>query len=208
MYSILIADDEKYVRQDIIRSVSWTDHGYFIVGEASNGAQALEKIKELQPDVLITDIRMPLTDGLSLIERALKLQPNLHSVIVSGYEDFHYAREAIRLNVLDYLTKPIDETSILSMLKKLTTALEGDNHNRTSAPASVCPIKKVPFPPAVRQPQEGICIMLSYLFTLLPAFCRKPESIQRIFLLPGSHMRFILIPILLTIPVSAHSFVI
>ena len=117
MYSILIADDEKYVRQDIIRSVSWTDHGYFIVGEASNGAQALEKIKELQPDVLITDIRMPLTDGLSLIERALKLQPNLHSVIVSGYEDFHYAREAIRLNVLDYLTKPIDETSILSMLK-------------------------------------------------------------------------------------------
>lgn len=68
MYSILIADDEKYVRQDIIRSVSWTDHGYFIVGEASNGAQALEKIKELQPDVLITDIRMPLTDGLSLID--------------------------------------------------------------------------------------------------------------------------------------------
>jgi CheY-like chemotaxis protein len=121
MYSILIADDEKYVRQDIIRSVNWTDHGYFIVGEASNGAQALEKIKELQPDVLITDIRMPLTDGLSLIERALKLQPNLHSVIVSGYEDFHYAREAIRLNVLDYLTKPIDETSILSMLKKLTS---------------------------------------------------------------------------------------
>lgn len=48
MYSILIADDEKYVRQDIIRSVSWTDYGYFIVGEASNGAQALEKIKELQ----------------------------------------------------------------------------------------------------------------------------------------------------------------
>lgn len=145
MYSILIADDEKYVRQDIIRSVNWTDHGYFIVGEASNGAQALEKIKELQPDVLITDIRMPLTDGLSLIERALKLQPNLHSVIVSGYEDFHYAREAIRLNVLDYLTKPIDETSILSMLQKLTTALEGDNHNRTSAPAFSMPNKEGSF---------------------------------------------------------------
>ena len=136
---------KKYVRQDIIRSVSWTDYGYFIVGEASNGAQALEKIKELQPDVLITDIRMPLTDGLSLIERALKLQPNLHSVIVSGYEDFHYAREAIRLNVLDYLTKPIDETSILSMLKKLTAALEGDSHNRTSAPAFSMPNKENSF---------------------------------------------------------------
>ena len=152
---------------------------------------------------------MPLTDGLSLIERALKLQPNLHSVIVSGYEDFHYAREAIRLNVLDYLTKPIDETSILSMLKKLTAALEGDSHNRTSAPAFSMPNKENSF--SAGSPAAaggGICIMLSYLFTLLPVFYRKPESIQRIFLLPGSHMRFILIPILLTIPVSAHSFAI
>ncbi len=76
---------------------------------------------------------MPLTDGLSLIERALKLQPNLHSVIVSGYEDFHYAR-GNSSECIDYLTKPIDETSILSMLKKLTRQLwRGDSHNRTSA---------------------------------------------------------------------------
>lgn len=135
MYSILIADDEKYVRQDIIRSIDWNKYGYFIVGEASNGIQALEKIEELHPDVLITDIRMPLSDGLSLIERALKLQPDLHSIIISGHEDFQYAKEAIRLGVLDYLTKPIDDTSILAALRKLDVSLEKRNPSNTSSPA-------------------------------------------------------------------------
>lgn len=159
MYSILIADDEKYVRQDIIRSVNWSAHGYFIVGEASNGIQALEKIGELHPDVLITDIRMPLADGLSLIERALELQPDLRSIIISGHEDFQYAKEAIRLGVLDYLTKPIDDTSILSALRKLDTSLE--KKDPQNAPASGLPLTAGPSVPA-GQPARDDREKLSY----------------------------------------------
>lgn len=121
---------------------------------------------------------------------------------------FIIAREAIRLNVLDYLTKPIDETSILSMLKKLTTALEGDNHNRTSAPAFSMPNKEGSFSAGSTAASGGNLHYAVISLYFASCFLQKTESIQRIFLLPGSHMRFILIPILLTIPVSAHSFVI
>ena len=116
MLNVLLADDETRTLHHLMTGVPWFQLGMEVCCTASNGSEALAFIESHPIDILITDIRMPLTDGLSLIERALKLQPNLHSVIVSGYEDFHYAREAIRLNVLDYLTKPIDETSILSML--------------------------------------------------------------------------------------------
>lgn len=120
MHSILIADDEKYVRNDIIQSIHWPDYGFYIIGEAENGRQALKLIQKLQPDVLITDIKMPFANGLRLIEHAYQIKPDIQCVIISGYEDFHYAQEAIRLNVSSYLTKPIDENSILAMLQKLS----------------------------------------------------------------------------------------
>lgn len=120
MHSILIADDEKYVRNDIIQSIHWPDYGFYVIGEAENGRQALELVQKLQPDVLITDIKMPFANGLKLIENAYQIKPDIQCVIISGYEDFHYAQEAIRLNVSSYLTKPIDENSILAMLQKLS----------------------------------------------------------------------------------------
>ena len=120
MHSILIADDEKYVRNDIVQSINWADYGFYIIGEAENGKQALEMIRSLRPDVLITDIKMPFANGLKLIENASQIKPGLQCVIISGYEDFHYAQEAIRLNVSSYLTKPIDKNALLAMLRKLS----------------------------------------------------------------------------------------
>lgn len=127
MYSILIADDEKYVRQDIVNSVNWCDYGFYIIGEAGNGEEALQKIKEWHPDILITDIRMPFINGLDLIAEAVKLQPSLRTVIISGYEDFNYAQQAIRLHVVSYLTKPIDEDSVIRLLMELNQMLNEES---------------------------------------------------------------------------------
>lgn len=127
MYSILIADDEKYVRQDIINSVNWANYGFYIIGEASNGDEALQKIKEWHPDILITDIRMPFINGLDLIAEAVKLKPSLRTVIISGYEDFKYAQRAISLQVVSYLTKPIDEDSVSHLLMELYKILNKES---------------------------------------------------------------------------------
>lgn len=134
MHSILIADDEKHVRNDIIQSMHWSDYGFYIIGEAENGRQALQMIQDLQPDVLITDIKMPFANGLKLIESAHQIKPDIQCVIISGYEDFHYAQEAIRLNVSSYLTKPIDGNSILAMLQKLSLKSKDFSSNSPQYP--------------------------------------------------------------------------
>ena len=81
MYSILIADDEKYVRNDIIQSIHWPDYGFYIIGEAENGRQALELVQKLQPDVLITDIKMPFMDGLTLSRKLKKKYEDIKIII-------------------------------------------------------------------------------------------------------------------------------
>ncbi|MBU9735823.1 response regulator [Diplocloster agilis] len=108
MYRVMIVDDEPLVRQGIIRSVNWDNHGVEQIEEANDGLQALEKYRKTKVDILITDIKMPRMNGLELI-RALR-EENAHPIIIvlSGYSDFEYLQEAIRMEVTDYLLKPLD----------------------------------------------------------------------------------------------------
>ena len=104
----MIVDDEPLVRQGIIRSVNWDNHGVEQIEEASDGQQALEKYRETRVDILITDIKMPRMNGLELIRelRGESTQPII--IVLSGYSDFAYLQEAIRMEVTDYLLKPLD----------------------------------------------------------------------------------------------------
>ena len=99
LYKIMLVDDEEEVRTSIIKKINWEANGFEVVGDAENGRDALEKIEILEPNVIITDIRMPYMDGLALTESLRQKFPSIKVIIFSGFDDFSYAKEAIRLGV-------------------------------------------------------------------------------------------------------------
>ena len=124
LYRIILVDDEEEVRKSIIRKIDWTSVGFTVVGDAENGEEALEKIEGLEPDVVLTDIRMPYMDGLTLAERIRQKYPSMKIVIFSGYDDFEYAKRAIKLNVTEYILKPVNVEELTAILKRIKTNLD------------------------------------------------------------------------------------
>lgn len=124
LYRIILVDDEEEVRQSIIRKIDWTAAGFIVAGDAENGQDALEKIDNLEPDVILTDIRMPYMDGLTLAERVRQRYPSVKIVIFSGYDDFEYAKQAIKLNVTEYILKPVNVEELTAILKRIKANLD------------------------------------------------------------------------------------
>ncbi|MFC9709002.1 response regulator [Paenibacillus sp. NPDC056933] len=124
MLKVLLVDDEIYVRKGMHELIGWDELDMEIVGEAENGLEALKMVECLQPDVVITDIRMPILDGLELI-RAVDELPHVEPVfiIISGYHDFKYAQQAIRYGVHDYILKPVDDEEMTTTLQKLANMI-------------------------------------------------------------------------------------
>ncbi|MDC7124437.1 MAG: response regulator [Spirochaetales bacterium] len=119
MYSVLLVEDEISVRQMIRASIDWESFGFFVVGEAENGLEALDIIEEKNPDVVITDIKMPYMDGLSLISELRKTHPETTVIILSGYDEFSYAQTAIKLDVTYYALKPLSKEDFSQLLVKI-----------------------------------------------------------------------------------------
>src|SRR5690554_3938573 len=112
MIRVVIADDETRICKLIIKLIDWDKLGMLIVGTASNGIEALELIQKENPDIVITDIRMPGYDGLDMIERAKGINSDLEFIIISGYGQFEYAKKAIEYGVKDFLLKPINKEEL------------------------------------------------------------------------------------------------
>ncbi|MBR6959215.1 MAG: response regulator, partial [Clostridiales bacterium] len=104
---VFICEDESIVREGLRDMIPWEKYGFEFVGDAPDGEMALPMIRELKPDVLITDITMPFMDGLALSKVVISELPDIKIVIISGYSDFEYARQAIELGVEQYLLKPV-----------------------------------------------------------------------------------------------------
>ncbi len=120
MIKTLIVDDEPFIRQGLRVLIDWEKYGYEIVDEAENGLKAIEKIKEKEIDLVITDIKMPEMDGLELIEYVSKnIKRKINYIVLSGYCEFEYARQAIRYNVEDYILKPIQREELINSLGKI-----------------------------------------------------------------------------------------
>ena len=130
MYTIIMIDDEDEVREGIKRKTDWEACGFQLVGDYDNGRDAYEAIERLQPDVVITDINMPFMDGLQLTERIVAKYRTIKVVIVTGYEDFDYAKQAIKLKVKDYLLKPINSAEFTEFLQKLCFELDEERKQR------------------------------------------------------------------------------
>ncbi|EHB65202.1 MULTISPECIES: response regulator transcription factor [Paenibacillus] len=126
MYKVFIVDDEPFIIEGLYDVVDWSKYGIEIVGHAENGRQALDKMMIIPVDILITDISMPVMTGLQLIEEARKLNRNLKVIILSGFDDFAYLKEGMRLGIENYLLKPINlkelEETIASTIDKMNNA--------------------------------------------------------------------------------------
>ena len=129
-YRILLADDEEEVRKAIIRKIDWERLGFLVAGDADNGEEALEKIEQLKPDVVMTDIRMPYMDGLTLTARIRQKYPSIKVLIFSGYDDFEYAQQAIKLNVTEYILKPVNVEELTEILGRVRSSLDEEIEQR------------------------------------------------------------------------------
>lgn len=106
-YTVVVADDEEEIRRSLVRRVKWEEIGFEVVGEAENGADALELVEKLEPDLLLTDIKMPFLSGIELARAVREVRPMVQIAFLSGFDDFTYAQQAIQYNIVSYMLKPI-----------------------------------------------------------------------------------------------------
>ncbi len=133
LYRIILVDDEEEVRKGIIRKIDWSRLGFAVVGDAENGAEALEKIEQKEPEVVMTDIRMPFMDGLTLAEKIRQKYPSMKILIFSGFDDFEYAQQAIKLNVTEYILKPVNVEELSEILTRVKKNLDEEISQRRDA---------------------------------------------------------------------------
>jgi two-component system response regulator YesN len=129
---LLLVDDEEHTRMGIKNVIDWEAHDIEICAEARDGIEALEQIEKFNPEILLTDIRMPEMDGLQLIEKASVKYPTLKFIIMSGYEDFSYAQKALKLGVTDYLLKPCKKQEIMDTVLRVKALIEAERQQEKS----------------------------------------------------------------------------
>lgn len=130
MYKLILADDEQEARKGIIERIAWSDHGFELVGEAENGREAYEMAEMTIPDIVITDIRMPFMDGLELATALKKRFPTIRIIILTAYDEFEYAQRAIKLDVAEYVLKPISSKELIEVLLKVKNEIENEKAQR------------------------------------------------------------------------------
>ena len=130
MVKVFLVDDEIVIREGIRNSFPWEESGYTLVGEAPDGEIALPMIRDANPDILITDIRMPFMDGMQLCREVKRQMPWIGVVILSGYDDFTYARQAISLGVKEYLLKPVTAQELKEVLDRISARLAEERRAR------------------------------------------------------------------------------
>ena len=120
---VLLVDDEIMIREGFKRLFDWEGHDCQVVGEAADGMEALAQIDALRPDIVIMDINIPIMNGLKVIQVSRMKHPNTAFVIVSGYDDFSYCREALRLQITDYILKPVNYDEFGTCIDNLKISL-------------------------------------------------------------------------------------
>lgn len=123
-YTVLVVEDEFEQRRAIIERVDWESAGFEVIGEAENGVEALDLIETLEPDLILTDIKMPMLSGLELALKVRQIRPATQIVILSGYDNFEYAQTAINYNIIRYLLKPISSSEMSKELHEIRRRMD------------------------------------------------------------------------------------
>ena len=123
---VLLVDDELMIREGFKKLFDWQGHDCQVIDEAADGAQALNKIDSLVPDLVIIDINIPIMNGLKVIQQAKAKYPDMAFIIVSGYDDFAWCREALRLQITDYILKPVDAQDVEKAVRRVAAQAEAE----------------------------------------------------------------------------------
>ena len=174
---VLLVDDEIMIREGFKRLFDWQAHDCEAVGEASDGMEALEKIDALQPDIVIMDINIPIMNGLKVIQLSRIKHPNTAFVIVSGYDEFSYCREALRLQITDYILKPVNYEEFGTCIDNLKISLF---EQRVSAAAEPEKQEERTIAGITRYLQEHLAEEIS-LSVLADNFHLNPQYISQLF---------------------------
>lgn len=124
MYKVLLVDDEALIREAISENIQWEEMGFSFMGACENGRQAIEMIEKEQPDLLLTDINMPFVDGMELTKFVYENYPDTKVIIISGFDEFEYAKNAVKYQVLEYILKPITPREFLETLRRVKTLFD------------------------------------------------------------------------------------
>ncbi|SFK96356.1 two-component system, response regulator YesN [Paenibacillus sp. 1_12] len=123
MFKVLLVEDEEMIRKGLRYTFDWLGSNCIVIDEAANGMDGLSKIIELQPDIVIADVNMPLMDGITMIERSVEAA-TCSFIIISGYDEFHLAQKAVHLGVSEYLLKPLEQHQLFEALERAKTQIE------------------------------------------------------------------------------------
>ena len=129
-YKVILVDDEAEVIDMIEKKIHWNDLGFEVAGSATNGVKALELVEKLQPDVVLTDIKMPYMDGLELSRRLNQEYPNIYIMLCTGFDEFEYAKEAVHLEIKEYMLKPVNATELSESLTNLKHTLDREREEK------------------------------------------------------------------------------
>lgn len=133
LYTVLLVDDEEEVIRVIMNKLNWEKLGFSVIGYANNGVKALEMVEEYQPDVVMTDIRMPYMDGLELSHRIRAEFPGTKLLLFTGFDEFEYAKEAIHLEIEEYILKPVNSIELINVFTSLKIKLDQEISEKRSA---------------------------------------------------------------------------
>ena len=123
MLKVLIVEDEELIRKGIALTVDWATLDCVVVGEAANGAEGLEKAEKCDPDLIITDLKMPQMDGIEMLERLRQAGKTTHVIILTAYDSFSYVQTALRLEAVDYLLKPFHDGDLEKAVQRVQAKL-------------------------------------------------------------------------------------
>ena len=136
-YTVIVADDEDELREAVCMMTPWKDFGFCLVGSASNGLDALQLVEKLEPDLLLTDIRMPFISGIELARQVREIRPATNIAFLSGYDDFEYAQQAIQYNIISYMLKPLTMEGLASELRLIREKIDAQFARFRQAPSKM-----------------------------------------------------------------------
>lgn len=145
MYKLLIVDDEKIEREGMAKFIDWNKYDIEVVATAWNGQEAYEKVKETHPDIVLTDIKMPVMDGLALIEKLKQEFPDIEIVVLSGYGEYEYTSQAMEYGIRRYILKPCDEKQMVPIIEKVKEEIEkkrGEKRHYNTTMKRLLPLAK------------------------------------------------------------------
>lgn len=130
MIRVVIVEDEDIIRMGLVKTFNWAGMGAEVVGEAADGREGLEVVRDTKPDLVLTDIRMPRLDGLAMAEQLRQEFPALKLVFLTSYAEFEYAQQAVRLGAEDYLLKPVDEVQVQKLVARIIEAAQAEERSK------------------------------------------------------------------------------